>query len=293
MILVTGGTGFVGSHLVPRLVESGDRIRCLVRSPAKTETLQAYGVELVVGDVTRLQTLEQAMRGVETVIHLVAIIRESKGVTFDGINVQGTRNVVQAALRSGVKRFIHMSALGANPNHKYRYTYSKWQGEEAVRSSNLDFTIFRASVMFGLGSGFTAQLIHSLTMFPLLAPVPGSGKACFQPIWVGDVAACMVQALKGGKTGQTCEIGGPEHLTYEQMLDTVIYVLGLKRIKIHLPLPLMRPAVMAMEKVLHNPPVTLVELAQLEVNNTTDLNSVEHLFGFKPLPLSQGLEYIK
>jgi NADH dehydrogenase len=293
MILVTGGTGFVGSHLVPRLVETGEKIRCLVRSQTKAEALQAYGAEVVVGDVTRLQSLEEAMRGVETVIHLVAVIRESTGVTFNGTNVQGTRNVVQAASASGVKRFIHMSALGASSNPKYRYTYSKWQGEEAVRSSHLDFIIFRPSVIFGPGSGFTAQVMRSVTMFPFLAPIPGSGKACFQPIWIEDVAAGMVKALKSEKTGETYEIGGPEHLTYEQMLDTVMQALGIKRIKVHLPLPLMRPAVMAMEKVMRHPPVTLVELAQLEGNNTTDLSSVEHLFGFKPLALSQGLAYIK
>ncbi|MFQ6121596.1 MAG: complex I NDUFA9 subunit family protein [Dehalococcoidales bacterium] len=293
MILVTGGTGFVGSHLVPRLIETGDKIRCLVRNLAKAEALQKYGVELVLGDVTKPQTLEQAMLGVETIIHLVAIIRESREVTFDGINVRGTRNVVQAAVKSGAKRFIQISALGASPSPKYRYTYSKWQGEEVVRSSNLDFVIFRPSVIFGRGSGFTAQIIRSLTMFPFLAPVPGSGRTRFQPIWVEDVATCIVRAVRGRKTGQLYEIGGPEHLTYEEMLDTITRALGIKRMKLHLPLPLMRPAVMAMEKLMPNPPVTLGELALLEVDNITDLNSVERLFGFKPLALSQGLDYIK
>ncbi len=293
MILVTGSTGFVGSHLVSRLVKTGDKIRCLVRSLAKAAALQAYGIEVVLGDVTRLQTLKQVMPGVETVIHLVAIIRESKDVTFDKINVQGTRNMVQAALESGVKRFIYVSALGASPNPKYRYTYSKWKGEEVVRSSNLDFTIFRPSVMFGQGSGFTGQIIRSLTMFPFLAPVPGSGRTRFQPIWVEDVATCVIRALKSGKIGQLYEIGGPEHLTYEQMLDTVIRVLEIKRVKVHIPLSLMHPAVVAMERVMPNPPVTLDELAQLEVDNTTDLHSIEHLFGFKPLALSRGLDYIK
>lgn len=293
MIFVTGGTGFVGSYLVPRLADTGDRVRCLVRSQAKAKILQAYGVEPIPGDVTSLHNLEQAMPGVDTVIHLVSVIRESKEVTFNRVNVQGTRNTVQAAAGSGVKRFIYISVLGANPNPKYGYTYSKWQGEEAVRSSHLDFTIFRPSVMFGQGAGLTDRLIQSLMMFPFLAPIPGSGKARFQPIWVEDVATCIVQTLKGGKTGQTYEIGGPEHLTYEQMLDTVIHILGIKRIKVHIPLPLMRPAVMAMEKVMPNPPVTLVELAQLELDNTTDLDSVEHLFGFKPLALRHGLDYIK
>ena len=293
MIFVTGATGFVGSHLVPRLVETGAKIRCLVRSSARAEAVQGYGVEPVPGDVTKIKTLEQAVRGVEIVIHLVAIIRESEDATFDGVNAQGTRNVVQAAEDSGAKRFIHMSALGASPHPKYRYTYSKWQGEEAVRSSKLDFAILRPSVIFGPGSGFTTQLVRSLTMFPFLAPVPGSGKTRFQPIRAEDVATCLVQLLKGGKAGQIYEIGGPEHLTYEQILNTVVHVLKIKRAKVHIPLALMRPAAMVMEKIMQNPPVISGELAQLELDNITDLNSVEHLFGFKPLALSQGLDYIK
>jgi NADH dehydrogenase len=245
------------------------------------------------GDVTQLETVRQAMQGVETVIHLVAIIREREGVTFDEINVRGTRNVVQAAQESGVKRFIHMSALGVSPNPRYRYTHSKWQGEEVVRSSNLDFTIFRPSVIFGEGSGFTEQIARSLMIFPFLAPVPGSGKTRFQPIWVEDVVTCVMQVLGKGKSEKLYEIGGPEHLTYEEILDKVMRALAIKRIKVHLPLPVMRPVVAAMEKVMPNPPVTLVELTQLEVDNITNLHSVERLFGFKPLALSQGLGYLK
>ena len=124
MILVTGGAGFVGSHLIPRLVETGERVKCLDRSLAKTEAGKAGGVELVPGDVTDIQSLERAMPGVETVIHLVAVIRESKGITFNGINGQGTKNVLQAALGAGVKRFIHIGALGAGPNPLYSYASS-------------------------------------------------------------------------------------------------------------------------------------------------------------------------
>ena len=293
MILVTGGTGFVGSHLVPRLVESGYEVRCLVRSWAKAEALKACGVELVLGDVTNPKSLKQAMPGVETVIHLVAILRESKGATFNGVNVGGTKNVILAALSSGVKRLIHIGALGANSNPRYRYIYSKWQGEEAVRSSKLDFTILAPSVMFGAGCGFTKELIGSIKMVPFLAPIPGSGKTRFQPIWVEDLVSCVLQALGGEKSRQTCALGGPEHLTYEQMLDAIMDTLGMKRIKVHLPLPLMRPAVMVMEKVLSSPPVTSGELRQLEVDNITDLDAVERQFGFKPLAFSQGLDYLK
>ncbi len=147
--------------------------------------------------------------------------------------------------------------------------------------------------MFGIGCGFTKELIGSIKMFPFLAPIPGSGKTRFQPIWVEDMVSCILRALGGEKSGQTCALGGPEHLTYEQMLDAIMDTLGMKRIKFHLPLPLMRPAVMVMEKVLPNPPVTSGELRQLEVDNITDLDAVERQFGFKPLAFSQGLDYLK
>ena len=293
MILVIGGTGFVGSHLIPRLVEAGEKVKCLDRGLARAETGKVSGVELVLGNVANLLSLKEAMSGAESVIHLVAILRENKGATFDGVNVGGTKNVVQAALSSGVKQLIHIGALGASPNSRYRYTYSKWQGEEAVRSSNLDYTILEPSIMFGTGAGFITRLVRSLKMFPFLAPVPGSGRTRFQTIWVEDTVTCILQALKGGKSRQTCRIGGPEYLSYEQMLDATMSALGAKRIKVHLPLPLMRPATVVMEKVLRSPPVTSGELRQLEVDNITDLDAVERQFGFKPLALSQGLDYLK
>jgi len=306
MILVSGGTGFVGSHLVPRLVkgEKGeDKIKCLVRNSAKAraEALREEGVELAPGDVTRLQSLREAMLGVDTVIHLVAIIRESKAATFYGVNAQGTGNMVEAALESGVKRFIHISALGASPDPRYRYTYSKWQGEEAVRNSKLDYTIFRPSVIFGQGVGysFVDSMIRSLTMFPLIAPLPGGGKTRFQPIWVEDVVSCIIQALwdrgegKSGESKKIYEIGGPEHLTYQDMLDAVIHVLGTRRVRVHIPIPLMRLVALAMERAMSNPPVTSVELAQLDLDNITDLGSVERHFGFKPVAISQKLSYIR
>jgi len=121
------------------MVESGHRIRCLVRRPA--EGLRGRGVEVVMGDVTDPESLKTAMSGVEAVVHLVGILRESRGASFSGVNVQGTRNVLQAAQGSGVKRFIHIGVLGASPDPRYGYFYSKWLGEEAVRSSRLDFTI--------------------------------------------------------------------------------------------------------------------------------------------------------
>ena len=295
MILVSGGTGFVGSYLVPRMVQGGQKVRCLVRSSARTQALREWSVELASGDVTEYRTVREAMEGADAVVHLVAIIRESKQATFDSVNVHGTRNMVQAAEECGVTRFVHLSALGASNNPRYRYTCSKWQGEEAVRASHLDFVILRPSAIFGraYGRSFIDSVTRSLRLFPFVAPVPGSGKTRFQPIWVEDVAACIVKALEWEAGRRTYDIGGPEHLSYEQILDAVLGALGERRAKLHMPVSLLRLMVPAMEAVMSNPLLSSVELSQLELDNTTCLGSVERHFGFKPLALRQGLDYIR
>lgn len=294
MILVTGGTGFVGSHLVARLVQSGERVRCLVRNPDEATRRLPPEVELIQGEVTLPKTLAPAMLGVEILIHLVAIIREKKGATFAEVNVQGVGNVVEAARKAGVPRLIHLSSLGATPNPKYRFAHSKWQGEEVVRRSGLRNVIFRPSVMFGQGFSFINRIVQSLHTFPFIAPVPGSGKARFQPIWVEDTISCVLKTLKDeAASGQTFEIGGPEYLTYEEILDLVLQAKPWRRFKVHLPLFWMKPAVWAMERFIADPPVTSGELTQLELDNVTDLDSVQRHFGFKPRSLRQGLHYLR
>jgi NADH dehydrogenase len=251
------------------------------------------GATAVTGDVTDPASLKEALSGVESVVHLVAVLREGRGTTFNRVNVEGTANVVAAAREASVKRFIHIGAMGAGDMPRYAYFHSKWRGEEIVRASKLDFTIFKPGAMFGKGAGFIGKLANSLNMFPLLAPIAGSGRTRFQPLWVEDLATCILAALKGDKTGQTCEIGGPEHLTYEQIMDVVRAVMGKKRLKIHVPVVLMRPVVALMEKILGNSPVTSVELRALEMDNIGALDSVESQFGFKPLALAKGLDYLK
>ena len=293
MILVTGGSGFVGSHLLPRLVDAGYKVRCLVRLPGEAGAVEAMGATAVTGDVTAPASLKAALSGVESVVHLVAVLREGRGATFSRVNVEGTGNVVTATREASVKRFIHIGAMGAGDMPRYAYFHSKWQGEEIVRASKLDFTVFKPGAMFGKGAGFIDKLANSVSMFPLLAPIAGSGRTRFQPLWVEDLVTCILAALKGDKIGRTCEIGGPEHLTYEQIMDAVMAAMGKKRLKIHVPVLLMRPAVGLMERILGDPPVTSVELRALELDNIGALDSVESQFGFKPLELAKGLDYLK
>jgi uncharacterized protein YbjT (DUF2867 family) len=293
MILITGASGFVASHLIPQLRKSGQSLRCLVTNEAEGTRIKAPGAELAIGNVTNPASLRTAAEGVDTIIHLVAVIRELKNATFESINVIGTKNMIEAAKAAGVKRFIHMGALGATPDPKYKYLHSKWLGMEAVKNSGLEFSILQPSVMFGEGAGFIASLVRSVHLAPFIVPIAGDGKSKLQPIWVGDVASCVMKLVAGEKIGRGIEIGGPEIMTYEAMMDEILKAMGEKRTKIHVPRWLMRPGVAVMDALLSNPPITMVEFNSMEIPNITDPDSVEKEFGFKPMPLRDGLGYLK
>ncbi len=294
VILVTGGTGLVGSHLVRVLVEKGCAVRCLVRAPQKAGEVLPAGVELFQGEINDPELVRKACQGSDQVIHLVAIIREQGNDTFERINVEGTLNLVIAAGQAGVKQFIHMSALGACDDARYIYAYSKWRGEEAVRQSGLNWTILRPSIVYGQGFNFFNRMGQALKMFPKpFVPVPGRENTLFQPIAVEDVVNCLVQVCDNpNMMGRIIEIGGPEHLSYVQMLDTFLACLGEKRYKLYVPMPLMRLVVLLMSIVWQDPPVTAIELRQLDMDNTTALSAVADTFGFEPKPLHEGLKYL-
>jgi NADH dehydrogenase len=276
VIVVTGGTGFVGQHLVALLHQRGEAVTVLARGQRPVSL--PPGVRFVQGDVATGAGLDEALAGAEAVIHLVAIIRERGPWTFERVNVGGTRHVLQAAAALGVRRVVHMSALGARNDPRFRYLFSKWRGEELVRASGLDWTIFRPSVIFGHGFGFLSRVKQSLRMVPFLAPIPGSGRTRFQPIWVGDVAECVYRSLRAPAAfGQTYEIGGPKYLTYEEIVDLVLQTMGWRRLKIHLPLWLLRPGAAVLQRLLPDPPVTTDELAALALDNITALDSVVRL----------------
>ena len=292
-VFVTGATGFVGKRVVEALRKRGIDVRCLVHSPGKERVLPQEGVDVHYGSVTNIDALNAALYNVDVVVHLVAIIRESRGTTFEDINHQGTRNVVQAAKKTGVKRFVHMSAIGAGEEPRYRYLYSKWLGEQALIQSGIPYTILRASLQFGEGDEFINTQAGMVRAFPLV-PIAGSGRNSFQPIAVEDVASCIVAAVeREDLVDKTVEIGGPEQLTYNQIIRIVGRTLGVKRLRLHIPLLFMRPIVGLMDLLLSRPPATWEQLKMLPIPNVTQLDSVQKIFGFDPKPLEGNIDYIK
>ncbi len=290
MILVVGGTGFVGSHLIRRMRKEGLPVRAVVRNPGKAHWLKELGVEVVAGDISDKASLEKAAAGVERVVHLVGIIQEAPGATFKSIHVDGTRNLLDAAKKAGVRHFFYQSALGTRAGAKSEYHRTKWQAEELVRASGIPYTILRPSLIYGPGDQFTIRLSEMLKHSPVL-PVIGSGKSRTQPIYIDDVVSCIMKAA----TCDSClndiyEIGGPEQLTYEEVTRAIADAMGISRPALHVPLLFMKPIARVLESVLPKPPLTSDQLVMLEEDNVCSLRDIREAFGVEPLSFHQGLQ---
>ncbi len=290
MILITGGTGFVGSHLIRRLRKNDVPVRAVVRDPDRAAWLRDIGVDVVKGDVSDKTSLEKAAEGTKRVVHLVGIIQETPGATFQAVHVEGTRNVLEAARKSGVRHFIYQSALGTRPGAKSVYHRTKWEAEELVRASGIPFTILRPSLIYGPGDQFTIRLSEMIRLSPLL-PVIGSGKSRVQPIFIDDVAACLLQAVTSACCfNEMYEIGGPEQLSYEEVTTEIADVMGVRRPTVHMPLFFMRTVARVLETMLPKPPVTTDQLIMLQEDNVCGMRDIRDVFGIEPVSFREGLK---
>ena len=293
MILVTGATGFVGRNVVKALRTRGKGVRCLVHTHSRENVVTDYRVEVAHGDILDPTSLREAMKGVDAVVHLVAIIREKGRQTFDLINRGGTESVVQAAREAGVRHFVHMSAIGVREDPGYPYLFSKWQGEQAVINSGLTYTILRPSIQFGDGDEFINTLAGVVKAFPVI-PVVGSGKTRLQPVSVEEVGALVSLVVDNPRfNGRIIEIGGPDHLTYDEIVDIIVKTLGVRRLKAHLPLAQVRSIIRVMEALIPNPPATTSQLDMLAVDNVTTTDSMEKTFRMKARSLEGNIGYIR
>jgi uncharacterized protein YbjT (DUF2867 family) len=233
-VFVTGATGFVGGEVVRELHQAGHSIRFLARNPGDRraqEFISHYAAEVKQGNVLEAESLAGAISGVDAVIHLVGIISEVGESTFENVHTRGTQNIIAEAQKAGVKRFIHMSALGTRPNAVSRYHKSKWAAEEAVRQSGLDYTIFRPSLIYGPRDQFVNMFAKMIRLSPIL-PVLGNDRAKFQPVSVEIVATACVKSLREPKSmGQTFDLCGPEMFALPEILDNILLVMGTETIE--------------------------------------------------------------
>jgi uncharacterized protein YbjT (DUF2867 family) len=291
MLLLTGATGSIGSRLLPLLLESGEDVRCLVREPRRLGA-RRVDVQIALGDLGEMSDpylVRQALRGVDTVIHLAATIRDQPPKRIEELNGLATVRLLRAAERSGVSRFHFFSALDAYAAQRTRFFRAKWLAEQAVESSPLQTTVFAPSIVYDHSDPWIT-LLRRFSFLPVL-PVSGDGRAEFQPIWADDVARCVVASL-AAEARPRYELAGPETLSYDQMSDLVSRIAGRPRHLVHVPLPLIRSSLIAMRSLFGEAVFATWEEAELmEVSMVSERGPADaQALGVEPRRMSDVLE---
>lgn len=301
-ILLTGASGFVGSHVLPALLGSDHHVRALVRSEeARERVLEQLGADhgpglsFVTGEVGDPESLRAALEGIDAVVHLVAIPRDRDGGrSMALVNTTGTANLVEAMASAGVDRLVHLGAMGVRDDPRLHYSRSKAQAEEIVRRSGLRWTVLRPSLLWGERDGFFNIIASLIRTSPGMVPVPAGQESRFQPLWVGDLAAAIVRVLADeASVARTYELGGPEYWTYREMVDEVLRAMGRRRLIVPLPLALIKLVAGSAEALRLPFPVATDQLRQLAWDNTAGLDDVERELGLRPRPMRGNLGYLR
>ena len=301
-ILLTGASGFVGSHTLPALLDAGHKVVALVRDAKAGDAILSRipvaaqsGVAFRTGDVTKPETLAAALTGVDTVVHLVAIARDwDNGASLRLVNTEGTRNIVAAAQTAGVTRFVHLGALAVVDEPDLHYGSSKAKGMAIVRESGLRWTILAPSLLFGPRDGFFNILAGLVRMSPGIVPITGSGAARFQPLAIEDLARAITTAVGDDATiGREYPLGGPRYWTYREIVEEVLHGMGKKRLLAPMPVAVIRLVARVSEAVRLPLPVATDQLRQLRLDNIGPMDSVKTGFGFDPRPMEGGLTHLR
>ena len=293
-ILVTGGTGFIGQALVRHLAEAGYHVRILLRASSQSPNLPvSVPVEVAVSSLADERGLRASMVGVDTVYHLAGAEWRGAYASLMEIDIRGTQNVVAAAADAKVGRLFFVSHLGADRASAYPVLKAKAIAEEYIRRSGIDYTIMRSAIVYGPNDGFTTGLAQLLSSIPRFFLVPGDGENLLQPLWVEDLVTCLTWALDDERTyNQMYEIGGPEYLSFIQVVHIVMEKLGIQRRLIHLRQPYLRALTVFLENLLPSTPVSVYWLDYLATNRASSLDAIPRLFNLMPSRFSQRLAYL-
>jgi uncharacterized protein YbjT (DUF2867 family) len=293
VVLVTGGTGFVGPRVVHALRERDKPVRALVRNPSgrSATTLAAWGAELVQGDMADRESLRRAVEGAEVVVHLVAI-RQGRDEEFRQVMEEGTRELVAAAQDAGVRRFVLMSALGTSEETKDLVPYyrAKWEQEQTLRASGLEHVIFRPSFVFARDGGILPTFRKLAKLTPV-TPIIGSGQQQIQPIWIDDVGAYFAQSVDTAEAAnRSFELGGPDVVSWNEFWQRLKRALGQRRPSLHVPTRLMRVNALVTERLPGNIPLTRDLLTMLEHgDNVVSNDDAVRTFKLPLVPLDEQL----
>jgi uncharacterized protein YbjT (DUF2867 family) len=294
MILVTGGTGFVGQVLIRHLVSMGFQVRTLLRpSPHSPKLPRGVAVEAVICGLKDERGLRAALKGVDVVFHLAGAERKGSQADLMGVDIEGTRTIASVAADAGVERFFYLSHLGADRASAYAVLKSKAIAESYITHSGVPYTIFRSAALFGPGDQFTTELVRMLRISPGIFMLPGDGSSVLQPLWVEDLVTCMTLAMEDSSmAGQTYAVGGPEFLTFRQIVDTLMAITRTRRWIVEVSPPYLRVLSVLFENSFRNFPLSVFWQDYLAADRTCDLDTLPRLFGLMPVRFARQLEYL-
>ncbi len=295
MILLTGGTGFIGRSLTRQLVETGHQVRILLRPSSRTPRLPTgVPVEVAVSSLGDVRGLRAAMRDVEAVYHLAGGEGEGGRANLQAVDIDGTRNLTKAAADARVGRFFYLSHLGSDRASGFPVLKAKGIAEEYVRKSGIPYTVLRGSILFGPGDEFTTGLAMLLAAAPGFLPLPSKGETLVQPLWVEDLVTCLVWALDTPETlNQTYDVGGSEYFSLRQVAEMVMEVSGQRRMLVNWPTQSMRALTIIMESIFPRFPASIFWMDYLAVNRTCPVATIPHLFGLMPARFASRLDYLR
>lgn len=295
MLLVTGGTGFIGRVLLKRLSETDSAVRTLLRPTVASPNLpRGLAFEVALSSLMDKRGVRAAMVGIDTIIHLAGAEESGHPVDVLDAEIEGTRVLAEAAADAGVKRILFLSHLGASPTSGYLLQRSKAFAEEHIQKSGVPFTIIRTGVVFGRDDHFTTSLAMMMSSIPIIFPIPGDGETLLQPLWVEDLATALLWTVDDPATaGQIYEIGGPEYLSFRAIVESIMRELGIRRLLVSFPPPYLRGGSWLLERFLRLPPISNFWLDYLAVNRTADVQTLPAALGIQPARLEPKLAYLR
>jgi NADH dehydrogenase len=294
MILVTGGSGFIGKALVRHLTEAGYPVRLLIRPSKKSPDLpKGVPVEVAVSNLTDARGVRSAMVGVDTVYHLAGVEWHGARSSLMDVDIQGTQALSQASVDAGVQRFFFLSHLGADRASAFPVLKAKAIAEEHIRRSGVNHTIIRSSIVYGLNDHFTSGLARLLSAIPFFFLIPEDGNTLLQPVWIEDLVTCLVWALDNEATqNQTISIGGPEYLSFKHIIQSVMDKIDIHRTLVYIFPPYLRGMTVLFESMFPGLPVSVYWLDYLAVNRTCALNTISREFNILPSRFDHRLDHL-
>lgn len=294
MFLISGGTGFIGRALLRHLFDAGHAVRVLLRPSPRTPRLPAgVPLEAAVASLGDRRGLRAALSGVNYVVHLASAERYGARGDLLATDIEGTRNLAEAAADAGVKRFLYVSHLGADRMSAFPVLKAKGIAEEHLRRSGVPYTILRSSIVFGPEDRFTVPLARLLARAPLF-PLPGGGRAVIQPLWIEDLVTCILWAFEYSEMeNQTYEIGGSEYFPLRQAVETIMEINQRRRVLVPLSMPNMRALIILLDAMFPNFPFSSYSLDYFSLNRTCPVDNLTRAFGLMPARFAYRLEYLR